>query len=403
MPLARFALYESGVEIYIASTADDGDDWQATLVHIARESRARSSSRRVTSSARRRIRTTSRSRDLLDGDDLLGRGGSAILGPDGGYLAGPLYGEEGVLYADLEADRLYEERQRFDPAGHYNRPGTSALRAQDVARRRNTRASPTRRVRPSASKRSSRSCAGRRELPSRSRNRPSVIEPAASHSATSSSRALAYAARPIAEPSPTITARPRASRTPASAALDLHRLVTRELQGALELDRLALVDDRDGAGLVELRAAPLEPEQRDDRLCPRRRTAARCRDRSGRSPRSAGEARRGGLRATRARRPSRRPARATRSRSRAPRARARAPARARARSHRPLRRPRAARRRRGAGERGRARRRLRRSCRRAARSDRRGRRRRALRVGAARASRRRARPAPRSATCRGAR
>src|SRR5919206_2449086 len=40
MPLARFALYESGVEIYIGSTADDGDAWQATLVHIARESRA---------------------------------------------------------------------------------------------------------------------------------------------------------------------------------------------------------------------------------------------------------------------------------------------------------------------------------------------------------------------------
>ena len=39
MPLARFALYESGVEIYIASTADDGDAWQSTLVHIARESR----------------------------------------------------------------------------------------------------------------------------------------------------------------------------------------------------------------------------------------------------------------------------------------------------------------------------------------------------------------------------
>ena len=40
MPLARFALYESGVEIYIASTADDADEWQSTLVHLARESRA---------------------------------------------------------------------------------------------------------------------------------------------------------------------------------------------------------------------------------------------------------------------------------------------------------------------------------------------------------------------------
>src|SRR5215210_438313 len=121
MPLARFALYESGVEIYIASTADDGDAWQATLVHIARESRAFV----VAPSHFQRAESYPDDfplRDLLDGDDLLGRGGSAILGPDGVYLAGPLYGEEGVLYADLEADRLYEERQRFDPAGHYNRP-----------------------------------------------------------------------------------------------------------------------------------------------------------------------------------------------------------------------------------------------------------------------------------------
>jgi nitrilase len=121
MPLARFSLYESGVEIYIASTADDGDAWQATLVHIARESRAFV----VAPSHYQRAESYPDDfplHELLDGVDLLGRGGSAILGPDGGYLAGPLYGDEGVLYADLEADRLYEERQRFDPAGHYNRP-----------------------------------------------------------------------------------------------------------------------------------------------------------------------------------------------------------------------------------------------------------------------------------------
>jgi nitrilase len=121
MPLARFSLYESGVEIYVASTADDGDAWQATLVHIARESRAfviapchfqRASS----------YPDDFPLRELFEGVELLGRGGSAILGPDGSYLAGPLYDEEGVLYADLDADRLYEERQRFDPVGHYHRP-----------------------------------------------------------------------------------------------------------------------------------------------------------------------------------------------------------------------------------------------------------------------------------------
>ena len=121
MPLARFSLYESGVEIYIASTADDSDAWQATLVHIARESRtfvlAPSHFQRAAS-----YPEDFPLRELLDGIDVLGRGGSAILGPDGSYLAGPLYDEEGVLYADLEPDRLFEERQRFDPAGHYHRP-----------------------------------------------------------------------------------------------------------------------------------------------------------------------------------------------------------------------------------------------------------------------------------------
>src|SRR6059058_171010 len=78
MPLARFALYDSGVEIYIASTADDGDAWQSTLVHIARESRAfvvspshfqRGSSYPDDFPLKEEIATL----------DPLGRGGSAIL------------------------------------------------------------------------------------------------------------------------------------------------------------------------------------------------------------------------------------------------------------------------------------------------------------------------------------
>ncbi len=126
MPLARFALYESGVEIYIASTADDGDAWQATLVHIARESR----SFVVAPSHFQRAASYPEDfplRALLDGVDVIGRGGSAVLAPDGSYLAGPLYDEEGVLYAELDPARLWEERQRFDPAGHYHRPDVLQL------------------------------------------------------------------------------------------------------------------------------------------------------------------------------------------------------------------------------------------------------------------------------------
>ena len=126
MPLARFSLYESGVEIYIASTADDGDAWQATLVHIARESRAFV----VAPAHFQRVSAYPDDFPLraeLEGHDVLGRGGSAILDPGGAYLAGPLYGEEGILYAELDPARLHAERQRFDPAGHYHRPDVLSL------------------------------------------------------------------------------------------------------------------------------------------------------------------------------------------------------------------------------------------------------------------------------------
>jgi nitrilase len=125
MPLARFALYESGLEIYLAPTADDGDAWQATLVHLARESRAFV----VSPCAFQRRDSYPESFPLRDEltDELVGRGGSAILAPSGAYLAGPLRDEEGILTATLDPVLLAQERQRFDPAGHYHRPDLLAL------------------------------------------------------------------------------------------------------------------------------------------------------------------------------------------------------------------------------------------------------------------------------------
>ena len=133
MPLARFALYEAGVEIYVASTADDSEAWQATLVHIARESRA------YVIAPSHLQRASSYPDDFplaseLEGADMLGFGGSAILAPDGSYLAGPLYEEERILYAELDPTRLLAERQRFDPVGHYHRPDVLRLGVSPSAR-----------------------------------------------------------------------------------------------------------------------------------------------------------------------------------------------------------------------------------------------------------------------------
>ena len=123
MPLARFALYQDGLEILLAPTADDSDAWHDSMRHIAREARAYV----LTSVVFQRASSHPDGVPLAGGDDLMSRGGTAILGPDGTYLAGPLWEEPGIVTAVLDPARLDEERQRFDPAGHYHRPDVFRL------------------------------------------------------------------------------------------------------------------------------------------------------------------------------------------------------------------------------------------------------------------------------------
>jgi nitrilase len=128
MPLARAALYESGLDIYLAPTADDSESWHDSVRHIAREARAFV----LSCCVYQRASSYPDDVPIADGSDLLGRGGSAIVGPDGEYLAGPLWDEEGILFADLDPDLLYAERQRFDAAGHYSRPDVLRLEVRPL-------------------------------------------------------------------------------------------------------------------------------------------------------------------------------------------------------------------------------------------------------------------------------
>lgn len=124
MPLARMAMYAKGVELYLAPTADARDSWLATLRHIACEGRCF-----VLSANQFMVRSLWPSgwEALPEGPEILCRGGSAIIGPLGDVLAGPLYDAEGILTADLDRDELTRARFDFDVVGHYSRPDVFRL------------------------------------------------------------------------------------------------------------------------------------------------------------------------------------------------------------------------------------------------------------------------------------
>src|SRR5262249_46755598 len=99
---------------------------QSTLVHIARESRAFVISPSHFQRASSYPSGFPLAR-LIEEAGTIGRGGSAVLGPDGSYLAGPVYDEEAILYADLDPARLWQERHRSDASGHSHRPDVLRL------------------------------------------------------------------------------------------------------------------------------------------------------------------------------------------------------------------------------------------------------------------------------------
>lgn len=127
MPLARMAMYGKGVEIYLAPTADARDTWQATLRHVACEGRCfvLGCNQYVTKSMY--PADLAGIEDLADLPEIMCRGGSAIISPLGEVLAGPLYGEEGTLYAELDLAEVARGKFDFDVTGHYARPDVFRL------------------------------------------------------------------------------------------------------------------------------------------------------------------------------------------------------------------------------------------------------------------------------------
>jgi nitrilase len=139
MPLARFALYAQGVEIYLAPTWDQGETWLATMRHIAREARAWVIGAAICMQARDFPESFPDKATLYpDADEWVNSGDSVVVDPTGKVAAGPMHQEKGILYADCDPARVAVARRTFDPAGHYHRPDVFSF---EVNRARQTPAS----------------------------------------------------------------------------------------------------------------------------------------------------------------------------------------------------------------------------------------------------------------------
>jgi nitrilase len=120
MPLARYAVYRGGPQIWVAPTADDSDGWLASMRHIAIESGA------FVVSAPQFIPASAFPADfpvpLPPDKDVFGRGGAAIIEPTWGeVIAGPVYGQETILMAECDLRRGLHAKRWFDSVGHYGR------------------------------------------------------------------------------------------------------------------------------------------------------------------------------------------------------------------------------------------------------------------------------------------
>ena len=119
MPLARMSMYQKGVEIYLAPTADSRETWQSTMQHIALEGRcfvlASNQYVRKSDYPERYLE------DLKDEPEIMCAGGSVIISPMGEILAGPLWNKEDLLTAELDFSILAKSKLDFDVIGHYSR------------------------------------------------------------------------------------------------------------------------------------------------------------------------------------------------------------------------------------------------------------------------------------------
>ena len=136
MPLARQALHDAGEDIHVALWPTVHEMHQVASRQYAFEGRC------FVLAAGSVMRASAMPAELephparvSSPDQWVLRGGSAIVGPDGSYIADPVYDAETIVIADLDLHRVREERMSLDVSGHYHRTDLLELRITRTGRR----------------------------------------------------------------------------------------------------------------------------------------------------------------------------------------------------------------------------------------------------------------------------
>ena len=133
MPLARFALYAQGPDIYVAPTWDSGPGWLATMQHIALEGRCWVIGNGTAMRGRDFPDSFPRSDMFPDLEEWFNAGDSVVASPSGKIVAGPLHEEHGIVYAECDPALSAAARRTLDVAGHYSRPDVFRLEVDRAA------------------------------------------------------------------------------------------------------------------------------------------------------------------------------------------------------------------------------------------------------------------------------
>ncbi len=131
MPLARVALYEKGVTLYLSPNTNDNEEWQATIRHIAIEGHCYFINCDMVFDRSQYPADLNAREEIARLPETVCRGGSCIVDPYGHYVTEPVWDREALIYADLDMNAVPASRMEFDACGHYSRPDVLRLEYED--------------------------------------------------------------------------------------------------------------------------------------------------------------------------------------------------------------------------------------------------------------------------------